>query len=378
MVRPEQNERTDNFSPLPKLICFVFSAKAVIIVLSIQFRSIGSRIFYRADSLRCVMNYRLSRIFILVICFGFIFTINNQSVHSQPVMPDASLIAYLNGRLSGLQKPGKGNGQTTNDRLALQDLCPVSADDTPLRHVAAKVLMEYGAIFAGDNNVFLDFALFARNNSSSLVARCIFMDEVEVERYQSLVKRKRESIGNSTIELEENAMAALMVARRKATEKGINITPRGGSIAARRSFADTQRLWDSRFYSGLRRWAGNKITRQEAEQAKLLPPIQQIASVLEWEEKRNAFFSTDFSKSILYSVAAPGTSQHLFMLAIDIEQYYRKDVRDILASSGWYQTVKSDLPHFTYLGITDKTELRKRGLKSEEINGYEFWTPKID
>lgn len=324
------------------------------------------------------MNYRRWRILIFGICQGFVGSIGSQSAHSQQTSESPTIIDYLNRRLSEVRKQVQLDGQKFDAKLNMEALCPIYARDAALQYVAGKVLMEYGAVFVGDNNVFLNFELLSNNNSVRLVSQCIFFDDAGVRGYQSRVKTRREIMGGSTIELEEDAMTALMEARKQAATKGLNITPRGGSIAARRSYADTQRLWDSRFYSGLRHWAGKKISQREVAEVKLLNTIEQAARILEWEEKRKAFFSTDFTKSILYSVASPGTSQHLFMLAIDIDQFYRKEVRSILASQGWYQTVKSDLPHFTYLGIKEKSELTKRGLKSEEVGGYEFWTPKID
>ena len=326
------------------------------------------------------MNNRLSRI--LIFSFSLVFNgfIWSQSGYSQDRDEGSkTIIDYVGRRLSAVQKQVHSEGKTYEAKLTLEALCPIYSRNTAVQFVAERVFSEYGAVFVGDNSVFVNFELLPYNNNFSLVPQCIFLDEAGVQRYQSYVKARREIIGGLTIELEENAMTALIAARKEAASKNLRITPRGGAIAARRSYSDTKRLWDSRFYPALNHWVGKKIIPlQLAEQAKRMKMIDQIAKVLEWEEKQNAFFSKDFTKSILYSVAPPGTSQHLFMLAIDIEQYPRRDVRDILASHGWYQTVKSDLPHFTYLGIKDKSELLKRGLKKEEIKGYEFWTPKVD
>jgi hypothetical protein len=38
--------------------------------------------------------------------------------------------------------------------------------------------------------------------------------------------------------------------------------------------------------------------------------------------------------------------------------------------------VKSDLPHFTYLGV-DEDDLPSFGLKLELINGQTFWIPDM-
>ena len=94
-------------------------------------------------------------------------------------------------------------------------------------------------------------------------------------------------------------------------------------------------------------------------------------------EKDGIFFSKDFSKSVLYSIAAPGTSQHIAMLAFDANEFGDARVREILAEHGWFQTVLSDLPHFTFLGLKE-SELPARGLKSVEVHGQKFWIPNVD
>jgi hypothetical protein len=81
-------------------------------------------------------------------------------------------------------------------------------------------------------------------------------------------------------------------------------------------------------------------------------------------------------KSILYSVAAPGASQHIFMLALDVQQFGDKRVRDILADNGWFQTVVSDLPHFTFIGVSEP-ELPSLGLKPVTSGGQKFWIPNL-
>src|SRR5207237_580072 len=102
-------------------------------------------------------------------------------------------------------------------------------------------------------------------------------------------------------------------AREKAQEKGLDITPRGGSEAARRSFEDTLRLWKSRFEPASEYWKNQgRLTEKQVETLKVLPIKEQVREVLELE-KQKIFFNTRFDNSILYSVAAPGTSQHLSM-----------------------------------------------------------------
>ena len=101
-----------------------------------------------------------------------------------------------------------------------------------------------------------------------------------------------------------------------------------------------------------------------------------MSEVLELE-KDGIFFSKDFSKSVLYSIAAPGTSQHIAMLAFDANEFMNGRIREILADHGWFQTVLSDLPHFTFLGLKEE-ELPARGLKRVEAVGQKFWIPEVE
>ncbi len=118
-----------------------------------------------------------------------------------------------------------------------------------------------------------------------------------------------------------------------------------------------------------------RLSSDQVNRLKALPLHDQIGEVLELE-KVGIFFSKDLSKSILYSIAAPGTSQHIAMLALDVTEFDNPRVREILAQHGWFQTVLSDLPHFTYLGLKEK-DLPKQGLKSVIVDGQTFWVPNV-
>jgi hypothetical protein len=65
------------------------------------------------------------------------------------------------------------------------------------------------------------------------------------------------------------------------------------------------------------------------------------------------------------------------MLAMDIREHEDARVRAILAKHGWFQTVYSDLPHFTYLGVPE-TELPRLGLVTRQNAGHTFWIVKTD
>ncbi|HEV2912664.1 MAG TPA: hypothetical protein VGX92_05050 [Pyrinomonadaceae bacterium] len=229
--------------------------------------------------------------------------------------------------------------------------------------VSRRVLEEYGAMFLASSSVLPPPV-------------CMFTSEAEVVRFQNEAGPVAATINGTRIELQAAALEALQAAREEARSTGLSITPRGGAEAARRGYNDTLRLWNSRFLPALSYW--NRRGRLSDEQVARLRKAalrEQVREVLELEQ-RGIFFSKDLSKSILYSVAAPGTSQHLSLLAFDVLQFGDARVRRILAAHGWFQTVKSDLPHFTYLGVEEK-DLPVLGLRRVQVNGQTFWIPNV-
>lgn len=230
--------------------------------------------------------------------------------------------------------------------------------------VARRVLEEYGAMFVASTRV-------------RVPPVCIFTSEEEVLRFQAAATLEAEPFGETIIELQPSAMRALLAARAEARGEGLDVTPRGGAEAARRSYDDSVRLWRSRVVPALKHWhAEGRLSTEQVERVRALEIPAQVAEVLELE-RQGIFFSKDFSKTILQSVAAPGTSQHLSMLAFDAVQYDDARVRRILMRHGWFQTVLNDLPHFTFLGLAE-TQLAARGLRrSVEGDGQVFWTPDM-
>lgn len=240
-------------------------------------------------------------------------------------------------------------------KTTVEKICP------PLDSVARRLLEEYGAMFLANRKV-------------KTPPVCIFNSEAEVARFHDEVDYVTETIAGADIELQKPAMEALLKAREEAQKEGFDITPRDGAEAARRSYEDSLQLWNTRFLPALEYWMSQgRLTEEDVTRVKGLPLHDQIAAVLELE-KDGIYFSKDLSKSILYSIAAPGTSQHIAMLAFDVNEFDNARVRDILAKHGWFQTVLSDLPHFTYLGLKEK-DLPKNGLKSVEADGQVFWIP---
>ncbi|TAE61358.1 MAG: peptidase M15 [Nostocales cyanobacterium] len=79
--------------------------------------------------------------------------------------------------------------------------------------------------------------------------------------------------------------------------------------------------------------------------------------------------------NILSLVAPPGTSQHLWGLALDL-RVSNQEQRQALNENGWFQTVVKDTPHWTYLGW-DEQSLIKFGLKNKIVQGITYWVTPI-
>ncbi|MEJ7615863.1 MAG: hypothetical protein WKF30_02555 [Pyrinomonadaceae bacterium] len=115
----------------------------------------------------------------------------------------------------------------------------MSAADEQL---SRRLLAEYGALFVASPGVMVPPV-------------CVFGGEDEVQEFQRRAGWSGTEIAGALIELQPAAMEALLAARKAATEEGLDITPRGGAEAGRRSFADTVRLWDSRYLPALAYWS---------------------------------------------------------------------------------------------------------------------------
>jgi hypothetical protein len=256
------------------------------------------------------------------------------------------------------QMSGNSNTQTTTTGFTanLPEGFKAPTDDA-----GRLLLKEYGSVFMARGGV-------------TPPKTVVFRDQAEVTAFQNSLKTSSESIGGFTLELQAAAMDGLRKAIADAKAAGLSINPRDKD-SAKRSYDETIELWNSRVDPALKHWVSKgKMTQAQADKLKSLSPYEQVPEVLKLEQQ-GIYFAKDLSKSIIYSVAPPGTSQHLSMLAMDVKEHEDPKVRDILAKNGWYQTVISDLPHFTYLGVPD-SELSKLGLKKTSDNGRTFWIPE--
>ena len=236
--------------------------------------------------------------------------------------------------------------------------CPIDSDP-----IAKRVFAEYGSILVAERIV-------------TLPGQCIYKDEAEIFSFQGRLKTSVAKIAGVDIELQEPAMKALLNAEAEITRAGRMITPLDGSIAGRRNFYDTLRLWNSRFSPAVAYWVRlGRIGGDEGERIRAAALDEQVRQVMQWESE-GIYFSTNFTNSIFTSVAPPGTSQHLFLLAFDVVEYNDPVVVSSLNSNGWYQTVVDDPLHFTYLGLPE-SELPKRGLKLVYRGRHGYWVPNL-
>ena len=227
--------------------------------------------------------------------------------------------------------------------------------------VEKRILKDYGAVFVARSGVVPP-------------PKIVFESEADCAAWQSNVPMQAANFGGVKIELQKPAMEALLAAREEANQKGFSFTARG-TWAARRDYNDTLKIWATRVNPGLSYWtARGKLSEREAARIRGLAPSAQIAEILRLEDQK-IFFSKDFSKSVLYSATPPGASQHLSMLAVDLNENGNPAVRAVLARHGWFQTVASDLPHFTFLGIAEN-ELPALGLKKLQTDDRVYWIPE--
>jgi hypothetical protein len=229
---------------------------------------------------------------------------------------------------------------------------------------AWRILAEYGAVFV---------------TMATPPPRIVFESPDAVDRFQEAVGRAEALFDGVPVVLQRPALAALLGAVDEARSLGLRVAPRGADAAAR-SWGDSEALWRGRVERACDHWNGcGLLSAAQAALLRGLGTTEQAAAVLDLE-RDGIWFSTYFDKSILHSVAAPGTSQHLSMLAFDVEDFANAELRGVLARHGWFQTVVSDLPHFTFLGHAE-AELPDLGLRREvmDVSGeaYAFWVPAL-
>jgi len=236
--------------------------------------------------------------------------------------------------------------------------CPVDQS-----RFARRVFTEYGAMFVASEDVQLPDV-------------CYFPDETAAAKFQSTLKTSSTMIGGAEIKLQAPAMAAFLKVLDAARQLNVRIAPLDGSIAAARTYSDTVNIWDSRYQPALRIWtAQGRLQAGATDQLRSMPLATQVERVIDLESQ-GLLFGTGRRSSIFASTAPPGASQHLSLIAFDVAGPITPLITAVFNANGWFQTIKGDADHFTYLGVFEG-ELPKRGLRQVYYNGFRYWVPDL-
>ncbi|BAZ14440.1 peptidase M15B and M15C, D,D-carboxypeptidase VanY/endolysin [Calothrix sp. NIES-4071] len=182
------------------------------------------------------------------------------------------------------------------------------------------MLRQYGAPF------------ITLNSEIKLPPKVFFPNPQETRNYQTSLVMGKVNSGNNCF-LQKAAADAFNIA-----DKQINIPLKSGygSGDCTRTYETNLRFW--------RKYASNN-TLERVKQGR--------------------------ETAILNVVAPPGTSQHLWGLAIDLRVSTAAQ-RKALNQNGWFQTVETDTPHWTYLGVPEE-KLPDFGFNKKIVRGITYW-----
>jgi D-alanyl-D-alanine carboxypeptidase len=174
------------------------------------------------------------------------------------------------------------------------------------------------------------------SNEVNLPPKVIFSNEQETQIFQNSLIKGKVDIGNACF-LQKSAADAFNAANQKVR---ITLKSGNGGGDCTRTYQTTLRFW--------RKYANDRTLEQ----------------VRQGKETR-----------ILGVVAPPGSSQHLWGLAIDLS-ISKQSQRQALNDRGWFQTVENDTPHWTYVGVAE-AQLPELGLRKKVVKGVTYWLTPI-
>jgi hypothetical protein len=182
------------------------------------------------------------------------------------------------------------------------------------------------------------------------------------------------TIGDRVLTTQTAAAHALSEARDELKALGVHLIP-GSNTPSARTWATTHNSWRQRLTLGLDYWV-QQGTLESDDKARILalPPNLQLKEALKLEDG-GMYLNKHHNRPILSSVAAPGSSQHCWMLAVDLKPHTPKVV-EVMASHGWFRTVWADRPHFTWLGVPED-QLPALGLKLRMYGEDAMWVPDL-
>lgn len=253
----------------------------------------------------------------------FIFTVSiSIFIKSRQPLPTSVVTSRDNTTISSLEKfiPS----QELDQQQRFLDTINYQLKNVPTMDSYEYILLRaYGTIFIN------------QNPEIKLPSKVILDNEQETEDFQQNLQLTLIA-GTEECYLQKAAADAFNKAR-----SIIDIPLRSGySGDCMRSYATTLRFWQK--YT-------NSSTLEQVKQGK--------------------------ETNILSLVAPPGTSQHLWGLALDLG-VSNPVQRQVLNENGWFQTVVKDTPHWTYLGW-DEESLLKFGLQEKIVQGITYWVTPI-
>ncbi len=239
--------------------------------------------------------------------------------------------------------------------VALKTVCP------PNQSPYNVLLRAYGAIFLAGQGV-------------KLPPSCL-MDYAQTAAFQSSLQLETRSVGGVPVRLQAPAMKAFLGAVADAKSKGIAIEPIG-ETSSFRDYSTTVEFFQRNLADGLLYWVSQKkIADATAKSILIATPKEQLEAALALE-KKGLFLHANRTTSILFLTAPPGASQHLSGLAVDVKQHESAMVQKIMLEHGFFQTVKNDFTHFTFLGL-QRSVISSVGLEKVVIGGRDFYSPKL-
>nr|WP_238993706.1 D-alanyl-D-alanine carboxypeptidase family protein [Calothrix sp. PCC 6303] len=174
------------------------------------------------------------------------------------------------------------------------------------------------------------------NNQVNLPGKVIFSNAQETQAFQSTLIKGKVNSGNACV-LQKSAADAFNAANQQVR---IPLKSGNGGGDCTRTYQTTLRFW--------RKYANDRT----------------LELVRQGKETR-----------ILAVVAPPGSSQHLWGLAIDL-RVSKQSQRRALNEHGWFQTVENDTPHWTYVGVAE-AKLPEFGLRKKLVRGVTYWLTPI-
>ncbi|WP_373529845.1 D-alanyl-D-alanine carboxypeptidase family protein [Nostoc sp.] len=264
----------------------------------------------------------------IIILMIFTLVASNEITHNKIARTAQPLnVCLINDSLPCIDTSKKATSQPFTPNPELNDqqrfLSAIARNLTTVPQLGTYeyiLLRTYGAVFVN------------QDVGIKLPQKDIFANEQETQAFQATLIMGRVDNTNDCY-LQKSAADALNKAR---TQQHIPLKSGYGFGDCTRTFSTSLKFWQ--------KYANNQI----------------LAKVKQGKETK-----------ILGVVAPPGTSQHLWGLAIDLRISNQKQ-RQALNQNGWFQTVENDVPHWTYVGLSEEN-LPLFGFKNKVVRGITYW-----